>query len=134
MLSCRPARLAAPRDDGELAVQQLPAGVADDPRPEIPQLPVRGGVKCHRLHRADAGTGLRGGSQRPQPGPHLAGRALGERHRQHLARSDVSGLDELGDTVGDRAGLAGTRPGQHADRTDRSQHSLALLVVEVGNQ
>jgi hypothetical protein len=46
----------------------------------------------------------------------------------------VSGGDELGDAVGDRAGLTGSRPGQHADRPAGSQHGLALLVVEVGNQ
>ena len=119
-------------DDGELGLQQLPTGVADDPRPEIPQLPVRGGVKCHRLHRTDAG--LRVGSQCPQPGPHFAGRTLGEGHRQDLTRGDVSGRDELGDAVGDRPGLTGPRAGQNADRPAGSQHGLALFVIEVGNQ
>jgi len=93
---------------------------------------VRGGVERHRLHRADAG--LRGGAQSPQPRPHFAGRTLGEGHRQHLTRGDVSGRDELGDAVGDRPGLTGPRAGQNADRPAGSQHGLALLVVEVGNQ
>ena len=69
-------------DDGELAVQQLPAGVADHPRPEVLQLAAGRGVERHRLHRAGAGSVV----QRAQPATHFAGCALGERHRQHLAR------------------------------------------------
>ncbi len=120
------------RDDREFGVQQLPTRVADHPRPEIPQLPVRGGVKRHRLHGADSG--FRVSPQSPQPRPHFAGRALGEGHRQYLARGYVSGRDELGDAVGDRAGLTGARPSEHTDRPTGSQHRLALLVIEVGNQ
>ena len=127
----QPGAARAAGDDGELALQQLPAGVTDDSRPEITQLPVRRRVKGQRLHRADAG--LRRGTQCPQPGPHFAGCTLGECHRQHLTRGHVAGGDELGDAVGDRPGLPGSRPGQHADRSARSQHGLALLVIEVGN-
>ena len=114
----------------ELAVEQLPSGVADDPRPEVLQLAAGGGVKRHRLH------GFRGhprliAAERAQPATHLTGGALGERHRQHLAGRDVPGRHQVGDAAGDRAGLARPGAGQHAHRPAGGQHRLALLVVEV---
>ena len=114
-------------DDGELAVQQLPAGVTDHPRPEVLQLTTGRGVKRHRLHRAGAGPVV----QRAQPATHFAGCALGERHCQHLARGDMSRRHQVCDAPGDRPGLAGARTGKHAHRTTRGQHRLALLVIEL---
>ena len=38
--------------------------------------------------------------------------------------------DQVGDAVGDGAGLAGARPGEHAQRAAGSQDGFALFVVE----
>jgi hypothetical protein len=94
----------------------------------------RGGVEGHRLHAPDAGTRARCGVQGAQPGAHLAGRTLGECHRQHLPGGHVAAGDELRDPVGDGAGLA--RPGarEHTDRSAGSQHRFVLLVVQPGDQ
>ena len=107
---------------------------ADHPRPEVPQLPAGGGVKRQRLHRTHAGAGLRGGVQAAQPAAHLPRGALGERHRQHLARRDVAGADEVGDPVGDGAGLTRSGARQHAHRTAAGEHRRALLVVQSGDE
>ena len=85
------------------------------------RLPAGGGVEGQRLHPADV--------HGPQPGAHLPGRAGGERHRQHLTGGDVTLGDQVPDAVGDGAGLAGARPGQHAQRPARGLHGLTLLVV-----
>ena len=117
------------RHHRELAVEQLPSGVADDPRPEVLQLAAGRGVERHRLHRASGHR--RRIVERAQPATHLTGGALGERHRQHLAGRDVPGRHQVGDAAGDRAGLAGPGAGQHAHRPAGGEHRLALLVVEV---
>ncbi|PQM46808.1 hypothetical protein C1Y40_03027 [Mycobacterium talmoniae] len=121
-------------DGGELAVQQLPAGVPHHPRPEVPQLAARGGVKGQGLHRPDPGAGLRGGVQRAQPAPHLPAARWVNVTASTWSRGDVTGPDELGDAVGDGPGLAGPGPGQHAHRAARRQHGLTLLVVQAGDQ
>lgn len=119
---------------GELAVQQLPAGVSDYARPEVPQLAIRGRVKGQRLHSADARTGPCRGVECAQPAAHFARRALGECHSQHLPGGDVTARDQRSDPVSDGAGLAGSGTGQHAHRSTRSQYGFALLVVQPGNQ
>ena len=115
----------------ELAVEQLPAGVTDQPGPEVLQLSAGGGVKRHGLH--PAGARPRPGFQveRAQPGAHLPRGARRERHGQHLAGGHVTGGHQVRDAPGDGAGLAGTGAGQHAHRPTGRLHGLALLVVEV---
>ena len=98
------------------------------------KLPVRGGVKCQRLHRADTGAGVRRGAQCPHRARISPAARWVKVTANTCTRGHVSGGDELGDAVGDGAGLTGSRPGQHADRPARGQHRLALLVIEVGNQ
>ena len=71
-----------------------------------------------------------GGTEAVEPAAHLAGRAGGERHRQHLGRRVEPLGDAVGDPVGDRARLAGARTGQHADRAAQRLGDLALLGVE----
>ncbi len=124
----KPGAVGGLGDDGELGVQQLPAGVADHPRPEVVQLPARGGVEGQRLHRADAGACI----HRAQPGPHLPRGPRGERDGQHLPGGDVAVGHQVRDAVGDGAGLAGARAGQHAHRPARGQHGFALFVVQAG--
>lgn len=123
-------------DHPEFAVQQFPGGVADHPRPEVAQLAAGGGVEGQRLYPADPGGRTRSGrrTQRPQPRPHLPGGALGERHRQHLSGCHMAAGHQLGDPVGDGAGLAGTGAGQHAHRPARCQHGGTLLLVESGDE
>ena len=90
-------------------------------------------MERHRLHRLGGG-GARVGGQGTQPGPHLAGCALGERHRQHLAGRDVSGGHQMSDAAGDGSGLARAGAGEHAHRTARGEHGFALLLVQVAEQ
>ena len=47
---------------------------------------------------------------------------------------DVTGRHQVRDAAGDGAGLAGPGTGQHAHRTARRQHRLALLVVKVADE
>ena len=129
-----PGATGGPGHNGELAVQQLPSGVADHPRPEVPQLAHRGGMERQRLHGADTATVLRSGVDGSQPGAHLTRGTLGECHRQHLAGGDMAVGDQLRDPVRDGAGLACSGAREHTDRTARSQHGLALLLIQSGGQ
>jgi len=79
-------------------------------------------VERARLHAGDA--------ERAQPGAHLARRPRRERDRQHLRGRDVPSADEVRDAVGDRARLAGARPGQHAHGAAGSGGGGALVVVQ----
>ncbi len=120
------------RHHRELAVEQLPAGVADHPRPEVLQLTPRGGVEGDGLHRGGRHPGLL--TEGAQPAAHLPGRPGGERHRQHLTGRDMAAHHEVGDAPGDGAGLTGAGAGQHADRPAGREDGLALFVVEVAEQ
>ena len=109
---------------GELAVQQLPAGGADHPRPEVLQLAPCCGMEGQSLNAGDV--------HGPQPAAHLPRGARGEGHRQHLRGGDVALGHQVPDPVGDGAGLAGARPGQDTHRSPGGQHGVALLLVEAG--
>ena len=61
------------RHDRELAVEQLPSGVADHAGPEVRQLAAGGGVERHRLHRSRYPTAI---IERTQPAAHLPCGAL----------------------------------------------------------
>ena len=65
-----------------------------------------------------------------QAGFHLAGGLVGEGHRQDVVRAHLLGLHQVGNAVGQHAGLAGARPGQHQDLARPGGHGLALLRVE----
>lgn len=114
----------------ELAVEQLPPGVADHAGPEVGQLAPGGGVERQRLHRPDP-RGVRfGGVDAAQPGAHLAGGPRREGDRQHLTGRHLTSGDEVRDAVSDGAGLPRSRTRQHTHRAAGRQHRLALFVVK----
>jgi hypothetical protein len=61
---------------------------------------------------------------------HLVGRLVGKGEGQDVARLGFAGGQQIGDAVGQRARLAGPRPGDNHDRPLGGRHGLALLVVE----
>jgi len=61
---------------------------------------------------------------------HLAGGLVGEGHRHDVPRADVHVLDQVGDTVGQHAGLAAARPGQDKHRAFARRHCGLLLLVQ----
>jgi len=66
----------------------------------------------------------------PQAAPHLSGRAGGEGDCENALRCVNPGVHAVGDAVGDGAGLPGSRPGQHAQRTVQGAGHLTLFVVQ----
>lgn len=124
----RPARRAEREMTGKLVVQQFPAGVAEGARPEIAQLPHRRGVESRR--RNTLGAPCSADAERSQPAAHLAGGAGRERHREHLPRVHLSGVDEVRDPACDGARLAGPGTGQHTHRPPWSEDRRTLFGVE----
>ena len=73
------------------------------------------------------------GAQQPlDPGLHLAGGLVGEGDRQDAVGTHAQGVDQVGDAVGEDAGLARAGAGQHQRRARRGSHRLALGGVESG--
>lgn len=113
-------------DDGELAVEQLPRRVADHSRPEVAQLPQRGGVEGTRLH-------LRPRAAHPefaQPAAHLPGGAGGERDGEDLAGRDVSVGHQVRDAAGDGPGLSRPGTGEDTHRAPRREDRRRLLGIQ----
>ncbi|CAB4935816.1 unannotated protein [freshwater metagenome] len=117
------------RDHGELTVEQLPPGVADDLWPEIFELAHRGSVEGTSLHRRS----LSPDAEFSKTAAHLTGRPRGEGDRQYLAGGHVPRGHEMRDASSDRAGLTRSGPGEHTDRTARGQHCRGLLRIETGS-
>jgi hypothetical protein len=99
---------------------------ADHARPEVAELAQRGGVERRGPHLP--------GAELPEPAAHLAGGPHGEGDRQHVRRVDQADGGRVRDAVRDRAGLAGPRAGQHADRPAGGEGHLALLGIQPGQQ
>jgi hypothetical protein len=106
-------------DDAERGRQRERLGVRPDD-------PVR-----HRVKRPPADPPARGGRRhRRDPGQHVVGGAAGERQQQDPAGLDALGPEPRG-ACDQRAGLAGSRPGQHQQRPARVRRGPALGVVEL---
>ena len=65
---------------------------------------------------------------------HLAGGLVRERHGENLARIDALDVDQARDARREHARLAGTRAGEHEQRTVHVQHRFALRGIESGGQ
>ena len=61
---------------------------------------------------------------------HLARGLVGEGDREHLARIDVALAEQVGDTIGDRAGLARAGAGEDKNRTVGREHRGALFSIQ----
>ena len=68
------------------------------------------------------------------PLAHLRGRLVGEGDRDHFGRVDVARRQQVGDPVGQDAGLAGPGPGDHQERAARVYDRLALSGVQPRQQ
>jgi hypothetical protein len=108
----------------ELGLHQPGRLSPDDLGPEVVQLFVGRGVERPGLYAR--------GAELPEPAAQLAGGTRRERHGEHALRGDHAGEHGVRDPVGDRAGLARTRTGQHAHRAARGLGDLTLLRVEPG--
>ena len=115
-----------PRDDRDLRLGQLGRLPAVHPGPEVADLAQGRGVEGAGLHAP--------GTHRAQAGAHLAGRARGEGHGEHLGGVVDPGGHAVGDPMRDRAGLAGAGTGEDADGATQRQGDLALLRIERAEQ
>ena len=84
--------------------------------------------RARRMKRADPRR-LRTIDQRGDALTHLTGGLVGEGDREHLARVGVALAEQVGDTIGDRASLAGTGAGQDEDRAVGREDRGALLRI-----
>ena len=75
-----------------------------------------------RLHR--------GNPEVRQPGPHLGRRPRGERHREHVARLDLTRMDAVRDAMGDRTGLPRARSGQDAEGSGIAHNGRPLCGAQ----
>ncbi len=100
-------------------------GRVPEPRRLPAQDPDAGRVECQQPHAAS----LRAG-QRVRAGGHLARRLVRERDREYLRRRHVALCHQVGDPVGQHAGLARPRAGDDQQRAALVQHGSALLRVE----
>ena len=71
-----------------------------------------------------------GAEQRLDARPHLFGRLVGERDREHFVRFCVAVADEVRDAARDDARLARPRAGEDEQRPFQVQDRLALFGVE----
>ena len=65
---------------------------------------------------------------------HFPRRLVRKGHRQDLPRLHAFILDEMGDPVGHRAGLAGPCSGQYQKRPFRGQDGLPLFFVQMAER
>ena len=65
------------------------------------------------------------------PLPHFVGGLVGERDAQDIAGRDAQFVDQEGEPVGQRAGLARPGPGHHADKSLRGGHRQTLFLVQL---
>ena len=72
--------------------------------------------------------------QLPDPLAHLRRRLVGEGDREDLPRPGGAGGEQVGDPVGEHAGLAGAGPGQHQQGPLAVHDRLALGRVESRQQ
>ncbi len=93
------------------------------------QHPGAGRVEGRHPHRPG-----RAADQRLDPLAHLLGGFVGEGDREDLARPGGAGRQQVGDPVGEHAGLAGAGAGQHQQRPLAVAHRLALRLVQLRQQ
>ena len=93
------------------------------------QHPRAGGVERHHPHRAHPAA-----DQQLGPVAHLPRRLVGERDREDLVRLGRVGRDQVGDPVGQHAGLARAGAGEDQQRALAVGDRLALGLVEPGEQ
>ena len=86
--------------------------------------------RAGRMKRADPRLRRVVADQRRDPLAHLAGGLVGERDRQHLEWRRLALGQDVGDTVGQHAGLARAGAGQDEDRAVGGEHRGALFRIQ----
>ena len=104
--------------DRELARVAEPVGVGAEH-------PGAGRVEGHHPHRAGGAA-----DQQLDPLAHLLRRLVGERDRQDLVRPRLAGAEQVGDPVGEHAGLARAGAGQDQQRPLAVRDGVALGLVQ----
>ena len=89
---------------------------------------------AHRVEGREPDRGGLASHQLLDPLAHLGGGLVGEGHRQDPLRRDAAGGDQPGDAVGEDAGLAAARAGEHEERPLGRLDRAALLGVEPDEQ
>ena len=107
----------------------------------LDHIPVDAAAQLALLHRRQGAPGLAKlalgqllGQQQLQPLLHLAGRLVGEGHRQQGAGIHAVVADQVGDAVGEGPGLAAAGTGHHQQGTGVVIHSPPLGIVEAGQK
>ena len=119
-------------DDGQLVgvvVDDEAAGHADGLAVAAQDLGADG-VEGAQRHAARAEVVGAAGQQRLDAGAHLAGGLVGEGDGEDAPGRHAGLADEVGDAVGDDAGLAGPRPGEDEERAGGAGDGLSLGGVE----
>ena len=106
-----------------LVVDRERAGVAEPVGVRPEDAHARRVERAHP-HRPDDRT-----DERPHPLAHLVGRLVGERDRQDPPWMDAL-VDEVGDAVGEHAGLPRTRPGDDEQRAAAVHDGVELVRVQ----
>ena len=86
--------------------------------------------RARRMKRADPRQRRVVADQSRDPLAHLGGGLVGERDREHLERRRLALGQDVGDTVGQRAGLARARAGENENRAVGREHSGALFRIQ----
>ena len=111
-------------DQREFIIQQLPRKIACYLRPEILQLAARRRVEGLRLHAGHA--------HGAQAIAHFSGRSRREGHRKHALRAHKALVDQVGNAIGNSAGLARTRASQDAHGPARRRGRAQLIFIQQG--
>ena len=122
----QPQGLGGVTEQPALALQDARHGSADHLWPEIAELGERRSVERPR--------GDSGRTELPETAAQFRRGPCGEGERHHPARGIGAGGDTVCNAVGDRPGLAGSRPGQQADGAEQGFCRNALFIVEACEQ
>ena len=88
---------------------------------------------AERVERARLDVATRLADERDDPLAQLAGGAVRERHREDLPRPDALDADEVGDPMGEDAGLAAAGAGEDQERPVGRRDGAGLLRVEAAD-
>ena len=105
--------------------------VDDEPTVDADRLPIRPqDARAQRMERAGLDVAAAFADEADDPFPQLGGGAIRERDREDPPRCDPLDADEIGDPMGEDAGLAGSGAGEDEQRTLGRRDGPGLLGIE----